>query len=311
MRISVVIPTRGGGRPIGRVLDRLARQTEPPANFEVIVVSDAADAEPARAAAAVEARPFAARWCRADSPGASAARNVGWRAASAPLVLFLDDDVLAGPRLIESHLAAHVREPEVSVGVLGGLRWADEIAVTPFMRWLERGIQFDYDAIRGDEAGWWRFYTANASVKHALLERSGGFDEQRLPFGYEDLDLAYRMHGLGFRLSYVREAAAEHLHPMDIGMWTRQVRRIARAERSFVEKHPELPAYFHGIFSSALESPRRSRAAVLSRLVPPRTPWLGPRVASSVDLRYRRLLAPHFMEAWSAATPHGSETRLQ
>src|SRR5204862_2528736 len=167
---------------------RLDRQTAPPESFEVLVVADAKEEQPDALEDAAAGRGYAARVVRAGRPGASAARNAGWRAAAAPLVLFLDDDILPEPALVAEHLAWHRRHPEDEVGVLGQVRWADELRVTPFMRWLEHGIQFDYPNIEGTEAGWGRFYTANVSVKRALVERVGGFEEDALPFGYEDLD---------------------------------------------------------------------------------------------------------------------------
>ena len=64
------------------------------------------------------------------------------------------------------------------------------------------------------------------------VKDQGGFDERRLPYGYEDLDLALRMHELdGFRLLYNRAAGAEHLHAMDLDFWTRRVARIADRRR--------------------------------------------------------------------------------
>ena len=80
--------------------------------------------------------------------------------------------------------------------MLGHVRWAREVRVTPFMHWLEHGVQFDYPAIDGIEAGWGRFYGANVSAKRELVERVGGFDEVRLPYGYEDLDFGYRARRL-------------------------------------------------------------------------------------------------------------------
>jgi len=182
------------------------------------------------------------------------------------------------------------------------VRWADELEVTPFMRWLEDGIQFDYPNIEGTEAGWGRFYTANASVKRGLLERVGGFDEERLPFGYEDLDLALRMHAHGFRLLYNRAAVAEHLHPMDLEFWKRRVSRIAISERRFVAMHPEVPPYFYELFSAAAAAPpARGRGARLARFGPRSLPVIGPRVWGSADAAYRQALAGPFLEAWQAA----------
>ena len=189
------------------------------------------------------------------SPGASAARNTGWRAAAAPLVLFLDDDVLPEPQLVAEHLGRHARHPEREVGVLGLVRWADELRVTPFMRWLERGIHFDFGGIEGEEAGWGRFYTANVSVKRELLDLVGGFDEERLPFGYEDLDLAYRMHAHGFRLLFNRRACGEHVREMTLESVRGRMPMMASSERAFCAKHPEIEPYFLNLFRDAASRP--------------------------------------------------------
>lgn len=268
----------------------------------MVVVADAAECEPRALDKAVAGRPYATRRLTAERPGASAARNTGWRAALAPLVLFIDDDVLPGPMLIAEHLAWHRQHSEDEVGVLGRMRWADELRVTPFMRWLEHGIQFDYPNIEGIDAGWARFYTANASIKRKLLERVGGFEEEALPFGYEDLDLGLRMHEHGFRLLYNRAASAEHLHPMDLEVWKKRVPRIALAERQFVALHPDFPPYFFNLFSaSAAAPPARGRAARLAPWVPPSIPVVGPWVWMSVDAVYRQALAEPFLKTWWAA----------
>lgn len=299
--LSIVIPTLGRAGKLGRVLDRLERQHED-GRFEVIVVADASEADVPAVDAAARSRPYPVRRLGGQSPGASAARNVGWRAASSELVLFLDDDVLPERHLVSEHLSWHVRNPEPEVGVLGRVRWADELKVTPFMRWLEDGIQFDYGRIEGVEAGWGRFFTANASVKRTLIERAGGFNERDFPFGYEDLDLALRMEALGFRLLYNRAASAEHLHQMDLEMWRRRVVRIARSERRFVQVHPEIPPYFLKMFEDALKlPPARGRAAAIAGFVPRGFPGLGSFVWNRAGVYWRQSLAKPFLNAWAKA----------
>ncbi len=297
-QLSVVIPTLGRSGHLRRALERLEDQRGG-ARYEVIVVVDAQDREPELVDDAIGNRPYPVTTLRAQRPGASSARNRGWRAARSPLILFMDDDVLAGPRLLAEHLAWHRRDTEDEVGVLGHIRWARQLHVTPFMRWLERGVQFDYPRIRGIDAGWGRFYTANVSVKRRMLERTGGFDADRLPFGYEDLDLAYRMSLLGFRLLYNRRAVAEHLHPMDLDFWKQRVVRLANAERQFVRMNPGIEPYYYELFSRALEAPPASgRGLRLAGIVPRWVPWVGRRVWMSADLSYRQALAPHFLAAW-------------
>jgi len=297
--LSILIPTLGRPRLLGRVLDRLEDQTAGSRAFEVIVAADAKERELGSLDRAVAGRSYPARRLQATRPGASAARNAAWRAAAGRVVLFLDDDILPERQLVAEHLDWHRRSPAAEVGVLGRVRWADELRVTPFMRWLEDGIQFDYPNIEGIEAGWGRFYTANASVKRCLLERVGGFEEEKLPFGYEDLDLALRMREHGFRLLYNRAAVAEHLHPMDLEFWKRRVARIAISERRFVEMHPEVPPYFFDLFSHAASAPpAKGRGARVARFVPKSFPLLGPWVWQSADAVYRQALAGPFLEAW-------------
>jgi GT2 family glycosyltransferase len=169
------------------------------------------------------------------------------------------------------------------------------------MHWLDHGMQFDYPSIEGTEAGWGRFYTTNVSVKRGLLERVGGFDEG-FPFGYEDLDLAKRMHEHGFRLLYNRRARVEHLHPTTLEEWRQRMVQVARAERRFVAKHPDVRPYFHHMLIEASRRPAaQGRRARLVKIVPRSTPWLGERVWSSADIWYRQQLAPSFLAAWSEA----------
>jgi GT2 family glycosyltransferase len=296
--LSVVIPTLGRVRTLPRVLDGLDRQDAPPSSFDIVVVVDARAPNPT-AVERMLGQSHRARLLRAEKAGASAARNRGWRAAESHLILFLGDDVLPTRQLVAEHLAWHRRHPEHEVGVLGHVGWSPELRVTPFMRWLEHGMQFDYPNIDGVEAGWGRFYTANASVKRGLLDRAGGFDEERLPYLYEDLDLAYRMQATGFRLLYNRRAVGEHLHPADLESWGRRMALVAHAEREFVRKHPEIRPFFHDVLCEAAALPAaRGRGAKLLRFVPHSIPWLGRRVWTSADLYYRQALAPDFLRAW-------------
>jgi len=173
--------------------------------------------------------------------------------------------------------------------------------MTPFMRWLDHGIQFDYPRIGGLEAGWGRFYAANVSLKRSLVERSGGFD-RTYRFGYEELELAYRLNELGMRLLYNPRAVVEHLHPPTIDEWRRRMAVVAPAERRFVAEHPDVEPYFLNMFRRAMSGPRaRGRGARLAHRVPRGTPWLGERVWSSADATFLQALAPAFLEAWARA----------
>ena len=299
MDLSVVIPTIGQNPVLTQVLARLARQAISSDRYEVILAVDARAEFSEAFSASLESQPLQMSVAIAERAGASAARNLGVARAKAPVVLFLGDDILPSPRLLAEHVAWHHRNSAIEVGVLGHVRWSRQLAVSPFMRWLEQGVQFDFASIDGTEASWAHFYTANVSVKRELIRRVHGFDEFRLPYLYEDLDLAYRMASHGFRLLYNRRAIGWHHHPTNLAKWRGRMVLTAEAERAFVDKHPELDPYFYRLFSAATSrEPARGRGRHFLRIIPRRTPWIGEKVWTSADLFYGQKLAPAFLQAW-------------
>ncbi len=303
------MPTLGRQYKLERALERLAALTEE--DFTVTVVSDALDPDPS-ATAGRSVGVAGWRHLQAGRPGASAARNVGWRATRAPVVLFVDDDILADRDLVSEHLAGHEAEPAERTCVLGDVRWAGEVRVTPFMRWLDAGgLQFDYGELSdGDDVGWGRMYTANVSVKRSLLERLGGFDEAGFPYLYEDLDLARRaVDDGGLVVRYRRSASAEHLGASTLEDWLARVERLAVAERAFVERYPDVRPHFHDIFSAAAaRAPARGRGRRLAGVLPRGTPMVGARAWASAEASYAQALAPVFLAAWDRARAPRAET---
>jgi GT2 family glycosyltransferase len=293
--ISIVVPTFNRPDSLPRVAAALARQTLAPERMELIVVEDAKSEAPVE----LPALPFGVRVMRAEKPGASNARNVGWRAAAHPLVLFIGDDIVPVPELVARHVAIHEAHPEPGVGALGHVRWARELGRDAFMAWLDYGIQFSYPTIRDGEAGPGHFYSSNVSLKRAALDDVGGFDDERFPFLYEDIDLGERLFKRGFRLLYDPKAIGEHLHRPDLERWKARMEVQARAEREWVRLHPGETPYFHHRFAAALEAPASSgRGRWLLRWVRRTTPVIGERVYRRADLYFRQQLAPSFLAAW-------------
>ena len=275
--ITVVVPTLGRSPALPAVLRRLQ-------GVEVLLVVDAAGVVPAA--------PPGIRLLRAERPGASAARNAGIAAATQPVVLFLGDDIVPGRGLLDRHRAFHARRPEPEAALLGHVFYRRPSA---FMRWLERGIQTDYRSIEAaGRAGWGHFYTTNVSVKRALLERAGGFDEE-LPFLYEDLDLGRRLAALGMNLQYDRRAAGEHRHRTTVEDWQGRMEAVGAAERAFTAKHPDVEPYFR---TRLRPSDAKGRGARLAGVVPPGTPWLGAKVWASAEAYFGARLHAAFMRGW-------------
>ncbi len=121
---AVVLPIRGLGTLLADCLAALADQVAPPA--QVVVVDDSPDASlPAdRLAALIAGSPIRVTLLRSGGVGPYAARNIGWRATSAPVLLFLDARSRPHPEWAGT-LAAVFDDPAVAltgseVQVLGG-----------------------------------------------------------------------------------------------------------------------------------------------------------------------------------------------
>ncbi|MEU6411862.1 glycosyltransferase [Microbispora sp. NPDC046933] len=197
--VTVVIPTVG--RP--SLAATLAAVGSGP---EVIVVDDRPgegrgdDWEPLPV-------PDRARVLRSGGRGPAAARNAGWRAATTPWVVFLDDDVVPGPGWVRALTEDLARLPQDVGGSQGRL----EVPLPAGRRPTD--AERNTAGLAG--ADW---ITADMAYRRTALEAAGGFDE-RFPGAYrEDADLALRVEQAGFAL-----VKGERLtrHPVrDDGFWS-------------------------------------------------------------------------------------------
>ena len=187
---DVVIPTTGR-RSLSTVLERLGRVPG-----RVIVVDDRRDTSSPLYV------PNGVKVVSSGGCGPAAARNVGWRTASAEFVAFLDDDVVPPPdwpdRLAEDLDACG---PDV-----GGTQGQIEVPLPPDRRptdW-ERNVAGLASA---------RWATADLAYRRSVLVEVGGFDE-RFPRAYrEDADLGLRITAAGWRIVQGRRWVAHPVRP--------------------------------------------------------------------------------------------------
>ncbi|MGH2954133.1 MAG: glycosyltransferase family 2 protein [Solirubrobacterales bacterium] len=191
--ISVVVPTRGRETRLAFALESLARQTLGRGKFEVVVVRDE-DATPPLAPVPDGLRVRYLTQPRVSGP--TTKRNLGWRAAEAPLVAFIDDDCRASPGWLAALVAARAGDTVFHQG-----RTEPDPDELHLMGGFARTQRIDV------ATGW--FETCNMAYPRALLERLGGFDET-FEFGGEDTDLAYRAIEAGAEPLFVDEALVWH-----------------------------------------------------------------------------------------------------
>lgn len=259
--ISVVVPTFNRRELVTRTLTTLFAQRVESAGYEVIVVVDGSiDGTAAALKLLKPSCPF--RVIEQQNRGLAAARNTGFRAARADLVLFLDDDMLCDPGLIQAHLAAHVGNTR-SVA-FGAIFLSDDSPPSLSAECFNREIGEIYLAKRRNPDEIWRdsdCVFSNASLSRELLDDFGGFDEAfRMR---EDFELGTRLRRAGTRCLYAGNAIARQYYAKTSADLIRNAEEFAVADVMFAHKHPGVQGHLvWGTGSSGWKKTLRRIAAV-------------------------------------------------
>lgn len=170
--------------------------------------------------------------------GAAATRNVGIREAAGEIVLFIDDDILAEPRLIESHLEYHQTNPGASI--IGAVVSPWDEATDPFLRYLrDRAIFSPYNIACGP-MDFSYYHTGNVSTARKSLLEVGGFNEEFFFYGMEDIELGYRLERMGCRMVHASSARAVHRYFPTYGYFIERCQQAGFSLGKLIDLHPEL-----------------------------------------------------------------------
>jgi glycosyltransferase involved in cell wall biosynthesis len=244
IEVSVIIPTYNRVERLLRCLAHLQNQTIDRSKVEILVVDDGSTDDTYD-----RLRPFTSdktgRYFCQSNGGPARARNMGIRAARGRILLFIGDDIMATPQLLEEHLSYHCRFEDEPIAVLGFTDWSDRIDVTPLMKCGGKGAQFAYHLI--DKGGldpqnlpYRFFYTSNISIRRwFLLENDLFFDEDFLYALGEDGELGYRLQQKGLRIVYNPRARAYHEHPTTFDSVCHRSYLKGQVAVLQVKKHPE------------------------------------------------------------------------
>jgi len=233
-RISVVIPTRGRAESLRLCLEALSKQLDL-SRDQVVVGVDGSDAPTEQVAREFES----VEWLWLDHRGTCAARNKAVSASNGEVVLFIDDDIVVAPGLVERHREFHSAHQDLEDALVGLVTWDPSKPISKHMLWLEDGgplfaFNLITDPTNVDPA---HFCTANVSVKKELLSRvDGPFDERIKRF--TDVELGARLAGQGMRLHYDSDAVGWHLRVDTPASTDQRMREVGRASVLLDELHP-------------------------------------------------------------------------
>jgi GT2 family glycosyltransferase len=233
MRVSVVIATLNRPELLNRCLGALFNQTLPSDAYEVIIVDDG----PHRVTEDVvrdcsrRCPGFSVRYARsAGAHGPAAARNVGWRTASAAIVAFTDDDCIPASDWLERGLEGF---SQADVGALWGR------ILVPLK---SRPTDWERNVAGLEHAP---CATANCFYRRTVLEAVSGFDERFTEAWREDSDLQFSALARGIKIAHAPQAIVTH--PVRPARWGISIalQRQNRFNALLYKKHPQLYGRFN------------------------------------------------------------------
>lgn len=201
---TVIVPTRCGTNLLPLPLAHLEVQTFPSARFEVVVVDYGDASQPGDVLERYSlGAPVRTRCFTLPNTTAAKARNFGASQAESRWLLFLDEDLLAGPQLVEAHVRA--QEMHGDSQVRGRIQMHPQVNPGLLTKRFRICPAFPGAAYASHLES---FGFHNLSVPRSMLDKLGGFDESLDFDGLEDLALAWRLWECDIKSVYAEDASA-------------------------------------------------------------------------------------------------------
>jgi glycosyltransferase involved in cell wall biosynthesis len=244
--LSVVIIGRNEGERLARCIRSVQAMREAPQPVQIIYVdSDSTDGSAARA----EALGAQVIVVHPERPSAALGRNAGWRAASAPLILFLDGDTILDPLFIARALPA-LSDPAVAVV------WGHRRELDPQGSLYNRVLDLDWVYPPGES----EFCGGDALMRRDALAEVDGFDATLI--AGEEPELCQRLRAAGYRILHID--APMTLHDLAITRWGQYWRRAVRAGHAYAEVAERLRDTATPLWSTEVRRNRRHGAVLLA-----------------------------------------------
>lgn len=223
IKISVVIGTYNQKEVLKKTLLSLFHQTLSPELYEIQLVDSSSFDGTDRMIE--ELRPACRfNYLRVENRGKSAARNIGIKEAKGEIILLTDADMVADPRLLEEHLRAQEKKKNSAF---------EGLTINP------DGKPYIKARLKpGQKLKWSYFLTGNLSLPKNILIQAGLFDENFKGYGWEDLELGYRLHQMKIPLFYLPSAINYHEHPISWEDTFQRKFEMGKSASLFYRKHP-------------------------------------------------------------------------
>lgn len=268
LELSVIIPTHNRAEILEKCLEHLHNSQFPKNKFEIIVIDDASTDNTEHVVINAQKQNQNISYYKQKKAGQGVARNFAVNKAQAKVCVLIGDDMFVHKRFLEEHYRIHKLHPEQNFACLGQILWDPSIKINSFMKWLTQenlflgkfgGHQFAFNQLQNKKFADYRFfYTSNLSLKTELLQKHS-FDPWFDSYGWEDVELGYRLEKKEeLKIVYNPEAISYHHHEISIDSFKDRMISIGKGAIKFQNKHPELnkvPTGFKYIFFKLISNP--------------------------------------------------------
>ncbi|MDD5091150.1 MAG: glycosyltransferase [Candidatus Wallbacteria bacterium] len=202
--------------------------------FELILIDDGSNQPLPRFEIPAD---FKIKHLHISHSGRAKARNTGIAEAQGQHLLFLDSDVIATPELLQAHRSFLNQHP--GCAVLGRIDFPPGLTPDPLTASSDLP-QFFSNLRHAERLTCSQFLTCNLLVERHAVSSAGGFCEKFTEYGYEDLELGWRLCSKnGLQLLYNSKALAYHHHERDLSALTAQQISLGKGQLVFHLLHPE------------------------------------------------------------------------
>lgn len=201
VKISVQISTFNRSKILQEVLKSLDNQTLDRDLYQVIVINDGSTDDTKELVESIS-RIVSYRLIlvNQDNWGLPTARNKGIVNTDYEVILFIDDDVLADKNLLLEHYKIHTKYEDVVVR--GWVNHINDLKIPDKPKFKIADFSTSF------------FWTSNVSVRRKYLIKAGMFYEKFEKYGWEDIEMGYRLRKLGLKLIINNKAIGYHYKPL-------------------------------------------------------------------------------------------------
>ncbi len=182
---SIIIPTYNRKSILEKCLEALFNQNYPKDKYEIILIDDGSTDGTEKMVSSLSP-PCQLRYIRSEKRvGPFISRNKGIEIVQGIYIIFVDSDVIVVPEFIQEHLEFHHFYGD---GIVNGqLVYISSLEQVGKKRKSVWDISFS------------SFDTANVSVKKEYIRKVGGFAMNLPLYGWQDVELGYRLGKIGLK----------------------------------------------------------------------------------------------------------------